>query len=123
MRLRIIATEAPYDTLLANIKALSGKPYSVNEVKKFPFRTFFVNPEIEDGQTRLVIEMENQALALEIPKEKYEILKSLLLGRTETTTIPVVKQPIVKKPESPKIIPPKTVTETKTGSTQSGKTR
>lgn len=79
--LTIIPTDIPYDTFLKNIKALNGKPYRVNETQNFPYRSFYLNPEISDSIVRLVIEIENQTLALEIAKSKFDILKSLLSGK------------------------------------------
>lgn len=85
--LTIIPTDIAYDTLLKNIKALNGKPYRVNETQNFPFRSFYLNPEISDSTVRLVIEIESQTLALEIAKSKFEILKSLLSGKQPTSMI------------------------------------
>jgi hypothetical protein len=56
--LSIIPTEITYDAFLQNIKALGGKPYSINEVKTFSFRAFYLNPEILDTLVRVVIDIE-----------------------------------------------------------------
>lgn len=104
--LTIIPTDIAYDTLLKNLKALSGKPYSLNETQNFAYRSFFLNPEISDTMVRLVIEIENQTIAMEIPKSKYEVLKTLLLWKqpsastlassgVTTTRKPTIIAPVV----------------------------
>ncbi len=90
LSLRITPINIPYDTLIKNMYALGGSVYSVNETKSFPFRSFYLNPPKSDTLARLVIEMEWQSIALEIPKTKFSILKDLLLGKTtppKTTTV------------------------------------
>jgi hypothetical protein len=77
-----------YDIFLKNARALAGKPYIVNETKTFPFRSFYLNPEKSDTLVRLVIEMESQTIALEIPKSRFTLLKDLLSGKTPPGTLP-----------------------------------
>jgi hypothetical protein len=79
--LTFIVTSTSYDIFLKNIKALNGKPFTANEIKTFPFRAFFVNTDASDTMVRLVIDIEGQAVALETPKVRYELLKNLLLGK------------------------------------------
>lgn len=54
--------QVSYDVLLKNIKALAGKPYTLNEVKTFPTRAFYLNPEKTDTLVRIVIESESQSI-------------------------------------------------------------
>jgi hypothetical protein len=79
--LTFIVMNTPYETFLKNMKALGGKPYTVNENNTFPFRAFFANNETPDAMVRLAIEMETQTIAFELPKARYELLKNLLLGK------------------------------------------
>jgi hypothetical protein len=69
----------PYDSFLKNMRALGDRSYTVNEVKTFPYRAFYVNPEKSDTIVRLVLEAENQSIALELPKVKFPMIKDLLL--------------------------------------------
>lgn len=102
--LTIIPTDISYDTFLKNLKALWGKPYTVNETQSFPYRAFYLNPEISDTIVRVVIEIENQTIAMEIPKSKFDVLKTLLLGKQPSATtlagtgIAVVKKPTIILP-------------------------
>lgn len=73
-----------YDTLLQNLKAISGKPYTVNEVKTFPMRSFYLNPEKTDTLVRLIVESERQVICLEIPKSNFTLLKNLLTQNQNT---------------------------------------
>jgi hypothetical protein len=75
----ILPMNIPYDVFLKNIKALSSKSYSINETKTFSTRSFYLNPSPSDALVRLVIEMESQTIAIEIPKAKFPILRNLLL--------------------------------------------
>lgn len=68
-----------YDVFLKNMKALSKDVYTVNETKTFPFRSFYLNPPKTDTLVRLVIEIEWQTIALEIPKTKFGAFKTLML--------------------------------------------
>jgi hypothetical protein len=79
--LSFISISTSYETFLKNMKSLGGKPYTVNEIKTFPFRAFFINTDPADTLVRLVVEMEGQTIAFEVPKAKYELLKNLLLGK------------------------------------------
>lgn len=114
LALTIIPTDLPYDTFLKNIKALSWKPYTVNETQNLWFRSFFLNPEISDTVVRMVIEIENQAIALEIPKSKFDTLKSLLLWKQA----PVVSTGAVTTTKKPTVILPSTPITTKSGATR-----
>jgi hypothetical protein len=71
----------PYDIFLTNIRALGNKPYSINEVKTFPYRALYLNPEKSDTLVRLILEVETQTIAIEIPKTKFPTIKDLLLGK------------------------------------------
>ncbi len=82
----------PYDNFLKNIKALSGDPYSINETKTFPNRSFYLNPAKSDTLVRLVIEVESQTIALEIAKTKFPLFKNLLLWKSPSTTLPQIKK-------------------------------
>lgn len=103
--LTIIPTEASYDGLLANIRALNGNPFRANETKNFPFRSFFLNPTTSDSLVRIVVEIENQAIALEVSKSKYDVLKALLLWKqipVTTNTISTPKSPtVIVPPQAP----------------------
>ena len=70
-----------YDAFLKNMKALGSDSYTVNESKTFPFRSFYVNPPKADTLVRLVIEIESQCIAIEIPKTKFPTFKALLLKK------------------------------------------
>ncbi len=105
--LTIIPTEASYDSLLANMKALNGKPYTANETKNFPYRSFFLNPSTSDSLVRLVVEIENQAIALEVSKSKYDVLKALLLWKQIPVTVNTNTTP-----KSPTVVPPQVTTPT-----------
>lgn len=102
--LTIIPTDIPYDTFLKNLKALWGKPYTVNETQSYRYRAFYLNPEISDTIVRIVIEIENQTIAMEIPKSKFDILKTLLLWKQPSATtlagtgIAIVKKPTIIQP-------------------------
>ena len=78
----LLAMNIPYDIFLKNIKALSGTPYTINEVTTFPTRSFYLNPAKSDTLVRLAIEMESQTIAIEITKTKFSVFKNLLLGKT-----------------------------------------
>jgi hypothetical protein len=80
----------PYDKFLTNIRALGNKPYSINEVKTFPYRAFYLNPEKSDTLVRLILEAETQTIAMEIPKTRYLVMKDLLLGKK--TPLPAKKK-------------------------------
>jgi hypothetical protein len=102
--LTIIPMDIAYDTLLKNLKALAGKPYSLNETQNFLYRSFFLNPEVSDTMVRLVIEIENQTIAMEIPKSKYDVLKTLLLWKQPTASalassgVTVTRKPTIVAP-------------------------
>ncbi len=83
--LSLIAMEIPYDAFLKNMKTLSPT-YRVNEVKTFPVRAYYVNPEKSDALVRLVLEAESRAVAIEINKSKFPLLKDLLLGKPPIPT-------------------------------------
>ena len=92
MGMKIIATEMTYDTLLKNMYAVGKEVYSINETKWFPMRAFYVNPPKEDNLVRIVFESENQAIAIEIIKTKFPVLKSLLLKEETKNTLPAKKK-------------------------------
>ncbi len=85
--LKMIATDLSYDTFLKNIRAVGPTVYSVNETKWFPFHSFYLNPPKSDTVVRMVVEFESQAIALEIPKTKFNTLKVLLLGNNSSTQV------------------------------------
>ncbi|MBP9779669.1 hypothetical protein KBD33_03560 [Candidatus Gracilibacteria bacterium] len=74
----VVVTRLSYDTILKNFKALGNDVYSVNETKTFPFRSFYLNPPKSDTLVRIVIEIESQAIMIQIPKTKFSNLKTLL---------------------------------------------
>lgn len=76
--IKVIASSLTYDTFLKNAKALWKEVYTVNETKTFPFRSFYLNPPKSDSTVRLVLESENQSIALEVSKSKFPTLKKLL---------------------------------------------
>ena len=80
----VIVSKLSYDTLLKNFKALGDDVYLVNEVKTFPFRSFYLNPPKSDPLVRIVVEVESQAIMIQIPKTKFSNLKSLLLKKEST---------------------------------------
>lgn len=80
----LIVTKLSYDTILKNFKALWDDVYSVNESKTFPFRSFYLNPPKSDTLVRIVLEIESQAIIIQIPKTKFNNLKSLLLKKDST---------------------------------------
>lgn len=92
MGMKVIATEISYDTLLKNMHAIGKEVYSVNETKWFPWRAFYVNPPKGDNLVRIVFESENQAIAIEIIKTKFPVLKSLLLKEETRNTLPAKKK-------------------------------
>ena len=55
-------------------------------------RAFYVNPPKEDNLVRIVFESENQAIAIEIIKTKFPVLKSLLLKEETKNTLPAKKK-------------------------------
>lgn len=81
MGVTLIVSTMPYDVFLANSKALGKDVYSINETKTFPFRSFYLNPPKPDTLVRIVIEVESQAIAIQIPKTKFKTLQSLLLAK------------------------------------------
>lgn len=80
----LIPIETNYDSFLKYMKNLTASPYVIKETQTFSFRSFFVNPQKTDTNVRLVVEMEWQTVAFEIPKTRYDILKNLLLGKPAT---------------------------------------
>jgi hypothetical protein len=70
-----------YNVFLANSRALGKEIYSVNETKTFPFRSFYLNPPTPDAFVRIVMEIESQAIALQMPKTKFSAFKELLLKK------------------------------------------
>ncbi len=80
----LIVTKLSYEKMLKNFKALSGEVYVTNETKTFPFRSFYVNPPKQDTLVRMVIEIESQAIFIQIPKTKFPTLKALLLKKEST---------------------------------------
>ncbi len=77
----LVVTKLSYDTLLKNFKALGDEVYKVNETKTFPFRSFYLNPPKSDTLVRIVLEVESQAIIIQIPKTKFPTLKNLLLKK------------------------------------------
>lgn len=89
--LTVIPMNTSYDILLQNLKAISGKPYTINEVKTFPMRSFYLNPDKTDTLVRLIVESEKQVICLEIPKSNFTLLKNLLT-QNQNTTNPIKKK-------------------------------
>lgn len=81
----LIPMNIPYDIFLTNMKALWWTPYTVNEVKTFPFRSFYVNPIKSDTLVRIIMEVESQTIAIELPKTKFPTIKDLLIGKTSAS--------------------------------------
>lgn len=79
--IKALALSIKYDVFLKNMKALPKDVYEVNETKTFPFRSFYVNPPKPDTLVRLVMEVESQTIAIEIPKTRFSIFKALLLKK------------------------------------------
>ncbi len=79
--IKAIAIPVKYDIFIKNMKAIPDDAYTINEVKTFPFRWFYVNPIKPDTIIRLVIEVEWQVIALEIPKTRFDSFKKMLLKK------------------------------------------
>ena len=79
--IKAIAITIKYDTFLKNMKAISPDVYIINETKTFPFRSFYVNPIKPDTLVRLVVEIEAQVIAIEIPKTRFDAFKKILLKK------------------------------------------
>ncbi len=77
----LVVSTMSYNTFLANTKWLGKEVYTPNETKTFPFRSFYLNPPKPDTLVRVVMEIENQAIAIQIPKTKFNTLKDLLLKK------------------------------------------
>jgi hypothetical protein len=81
MGVTLIVSSMSYNVFLANSKALGKEVFNVNETKTFPFRSFYLNPPKSDTLVRIVIEIESQAIAIQIPKTKFKAFQSLLLAK------------------------------------------
>lgn len=79
--IKLLVIDTKYDTFLKNMRSVGDDVYTVNETKTFPFRSFYLNPPKPDTLVRLVIEIESQTIALEVPKTKFSVLKALLLKK------------------------------------------
>lgn len=77
----VVVGNMSYDVFLTNAKSLGKDVYSINESKTFPFRSFYLNPPKPDTLVRIVMEIESQAIAIQIPKTKFTTLKNLLLKK------------------------------------------
>jgi hypothetical protein len=80
-QISLIATNITYDTILKNFRSLSKDVYTLNENKTFGFRSFYVNPPKSDGIVRIAIEVESQALLIQLPKTRFTEFKTLLLKK------------------------------------------
>ena len=74
----IIASRTPYVTWLKNFQAIDKTLYTTNEVKTFPFPTFYLNTLRPDSTVRLVMQVEAQTLLVSIPKSKFTEFKTLM---------------------------------------------
>ncbi len=77
----LIVSSMSYNVFLANSKALGKDVYSINETKIFPFRSFYLNPPKPDTLVRIVMEIESQAIAIQLPKTKFKAFQALLLKK------------------------------------------
>ncbi len=77
----VIASSIDYTTFLRNMRALGKEVFTVNETKTFPGKSFYLNPPKSDATVRVALEYESQTIAIEIPKSKFPLLKSLLLKK------------------------------------------
>ena len=84
----IYALRIPYESFLRTMEAVPKDQFTTNATNAFPFSGFYVNATKADGKVRLVARFENQPIAIEIPKEKFPLLKALLL-KTDAKAIPV----------------------------------
>lgn len=76
----------PYEKFLTIMRTVPKTQYSINEVKTFPFPAFYINPPKDDSKVRLVGKFSDQTVAIEMPKDKFSVLKTLLT-RPETQTL------------------------------------
>lgn len=74
----VIATRTPYSTWLANFRAVDKSLFIVNESKTFPFVSFYLNPPKDDGQVRIVMQVEAQTLLISIPKARFSEFKTMM---------------------------------------------
>jgi len=77
-----------YEKFLGIMQTVPSTQYSMNEVKTFPFSAFYVNPPKADDRVRLVWKFWDHAIAMELAKDKYEILRALLV-KTDAPAIPI----------------------------------
>lgn len=74
----VIATRTPYSTWLANFRAVDKSLFIINETKTFPFPSFYLNPPKDDGQVRIVMQVEAQTLIISIPKARFSEFKTMM---------------------------------------------
>lgn len=84
----IYALRIPYESFVRTMEAVPKDQFTTNPTNSFPFSGFYVNATKADGKVRLVTKFENQPIAIEIPKEKFPLLKALLL-KTDAPAIPI----------------------------------
>mgnify|MGYP006888932808 CR=1 FL=1 len=106
---QILALNLPYENFLKNVKALDDTVYAVNETNTFPFRSFYVNPPKPDSLVRIVVEAEWKAIAIQVVKTKFPLLKDLLISKSQ-------KIPNTPQKKNPQTIPVKP--KANTGSTR-----
>lgn len=74
----VIATRTPYSAWLANWRSVDKSLFIVNESKTFPFASFYLNPPKDDGQVRIVMQVETQTLLITIPKSRFPEFKTMM---------------------------------------------
>ncbi len=74
----VIASRVPYATWLTNFRAVNKSLFAVNESKTFSFPSFYVNPPIEDGTIRIVMQVEAQTLLISLPKARFTEFKTMM---------------------------------------------
>jgi hypothetical protein len=74
----VIASRTPYTTWKQNFQAIDKSLFTVNESRTFPFVSFYLNPPKDDGQVRVVMQVESQTLLISIPKAKFSEFKTMM---------------------------------------------
>lgn len=74
----VIATRTPYSSWLANWRSVDKSLFVVNESLTFPFASFYLNPPKDDGQVRIVMQVETQTLLISIPKSRFPEFKTMM---------------------------------------------
>ncbi len=63
------------------MQSLGKDVFTVNETKTFPGKSAYLNPPKTDTSVRIILEYESQTIAIEIPKSRFPLLKSLLMKK------------------------------------------